>query len=49
VDVIAAQKNASLDRVTWKYDEDEARERMLKVRHREGEGQGGKSGNDRWG
>ncbi|MBM4428080.1 MAG: DUF541 domain-containing protein [Chloroflexi bacterium] len=29
VDVIAAQKNASLDRVVWKYDEDEARERML--------------------
>jgi uncharacterized protein YggE len=29
LDVIALQKNASLDRVTWKYDEDEARERML--------------------
>jgi uncharacterized protein YggE len=31
VDAIAAQKNALLDRVTWKYDEDEARERMLKL------------------
>jgi uncharacterized protein YggE len=31
LDVIASQKNASLDRVTWKYDEDEARERMLKL------------------
>lgn len=31
VGVIASQKNASLDRVTWKYDEDEARERMLKM------------------
>lgn len=29
LDVIASQKNASLDRVTWKYDEEEARERML--------------------
>lgn len=27
--VITSQKNAALDRVTWKYDEDEARERML--------------------
>lgn len=31
LDVIASQKNASLDRVTWKYDEDEARERMLNL------------------
>lgn len=29
VDVIAAQKNAALERVTWEYGEDEARERML--------------------
>lgn len=31
LDVIASQKNASLDRVMWKYDEDEARERMLNL------------------
>jgi uncharacterized protein YggE len=29
LDVITSQKNAALDRVTWKYEEDEARERML--------------------
>lgn len=31
LDIIASQKNATLERVEWKYDEDEARERMLKV------------------
>lgn len=29
LDVIASQKNAALTRTEWKYDEDEARERML--------------------
>jgi len=29
LDVIASQKNASLTRTEWKYDEDEARERIL--------------------
>jgi len=31
LDVIASQKNASLERVEWKYDEDEARERGLNI------------------
>jgi uncharacterized protein YggE len=31
LDVIASQKNASLDRVIWKYKEDEARERALSL------------------
>lgn len=31
LDVIASQKNASLDRVVWKYDEDDAREKMLQM------------------
>jgi uncharacterized protein YggE len=29
LDVIASQKNASLDRVEWKYNDDEVRERVL--------------------
>ena len=29
LDILAAQKNASLDRIEWKYPEDEARERGL--------------------
>lgn len=29
LDVIAAQKNASLERIEWKYDEDETRRRLL--------------------
>jgi uncharacterized protein YggE len=31
LDVIASQKNATLERVEWKYDEDEARERGLNI------------------
>lgn len=31
LDVIASQKNASLERVVWKYDEEEAREKMLQM------------------
>lgn len=31
LDVIASQKNATLERVEWKYDEDETRNKMLKV------------------
>ena len=31
LDVIASQKNASLDRVEWKYDDDAARERGLNL------------------
>jgi uncharacterized protein YggE len=31
LDVIASQKNATLERVEWKYSEDDARNKMLKV------------------
>lgn len=31
LDVIASQKNATLERVEWKYSEDETRSKMLKV------------------
>lgn len=31
LDIIASQKNAALERIEWKYDEDEARERGLMV------------------
>ncbi len=31
LDIIASQKNASLERLEWKYDEDGARERVLKA------------------
>lgn len=31
LDVISSQKNATLERVEWKYREDEARNKMLKV------------------
>jgi uncharacterized protein YggE len=31
LDIIASQKNASMDRIEWKYSEDEARERVLNL------------------
>lgn len=31
LDVISSQKNAALERIEWKYDEDEARERGLNI------------------
>lgn len=31
LDVIASQKNAALERIEWKYNEDDARNKMLKV------------------
>ncbi|MCC7117564.1 MAG: SIMPL domain-containing protein [Anaerolineales bacterium] len=31
LDVISSQKNATLERIEWKYDEDETRNEMLKV------------------
>jgi len=31
LDVIASQKNATLERIEWKYDEDDVRKNMLKI------------------
>jgi len=42
LDIIAEQKNASLDRIEWKYPEDEARERGLESAIAKGKAKAGK-------